>query len=201
MVRISKTPEERKQEIIKVSQVLFLEKGYLQTKVSDIVKYIGVSQGIFYYYFPSKEAVVEEIIDLYMNIHLNEARSVLKKDDLSPLEKLEEMANRQLGINQRENNNIHAIKGVDIHERILNRLVIDYIPLMLEAFDKTGDEFTRFRFEVFVTAGNVLFDPGIFSWSISERNKRIDGLISMMEESLEQPEGSFSFYRGLMGYA
>ena len=177
-----------------------MDKGYIKTKVSDIVKHIGVSQGIFYYYFPSKEAVVEEIIERYMDFHLTEARAVLEKEELNPLEKLKEMAVRQRNINLRENNNIHAIKGVDIHERILNRLVIDYIPLMLQAFGKTEDEYTRLRFEVFVTAGNVLFDPGIFSWSPSERNRRIDGLISMMEESLGQPAGAFSFYRNLMGY-
>ena len=200
MVRISKASEERKQEIIESAQTLFLEKGYLKTKVSDIVKHIGVSQGVFYYYFSSKEAVVEEIIDLYMNLHLNAARAVLKKKNLSPLEKLKEMAERQFGINQQENYNIHAIKGVDIHERILNRFVIDYIPLMLEALDKKEDELTRLRFEIFVTAGNVLLDPGIFAWSSLERNKRIDGLIDMMEKTLELPDGAFSFYRTLMGY-
>ena len=200
MVRISKSPEERKEELVEAAQALFLEKGYLRTKVSDIVRHIKVSQGIFYYYFPSKDAVVEEIVNRYMQQHLSQARSVLAMSELGPLEKLEEMARRQLEINLKENNNIHAIKGVDIHERILNRLIVDYVPLMVQAFDGGADETVKLKFEVFVSAGNVLMDPGLFSWPPVERNRKIDGLITMMEESLGQVPGAFSFYRGLMGY-
>jgi AcrR family transcriptional regulator len=34
--------------------------------VSDIVKIAGVAQGTFYYYFKSKEAVLDEITDKYI---------------------------------------------------------------------------------------------------------------------------------------
>ena len=55
--------------------------------------------------------------------------------------------------------------------------------------------------EIFVVAGNVLPDPGIFQWTKEERNERINFLIHFMENSLNVPEGSFSFYKSLMGFA
>ena len=200
MARITKAPEERKEEIIITAQKLFLEKGYFKTKVSDIVKSIGVSQGIFYYYFSSKDMVIDEIVDRYMNLHLAEARRILENTELSPLIKMEHMAKSQHNINHRENVNIHSIKGVDIHERILYRLITDYVPLMIQAFGKDNVPQADLKIELFVAASNLLFDPGLFPWSKVERNRRIEFMISFMEGSLKVPLGTFSFYRELMGY-
>lgn len=65
MMRISKTPQERKTEIINTALELFMEHGYEGTSVSMIVSRVGVAQGLFYYYFRSKEAVFEAAIELY----------------------------------------------------------------------------------------------------------------------------------------
>lgn len=61
-MRISKTPQERKTELIFAARRLFDEKGVQKTRISDIVKQVGVAQGVFYYYFPSKAELVEEVI-------------------------------------------------------------------------------------------------------------------------------------------
>lgn len=59
--RITKDPLVRKAEIIQAAQELFLTVGYQQTAVQDIVRKVQVAQGTFYYYFSSKEAVLEAI--------------------------------------------------------------------------------------------------------------------------------------------
>jgi len=63
--RVTKVPEERKQELIDTAERLFLEKGYEQTTVADIVREIEVAQGTFYYYFSSKEEILEAIIEAF----------------------------------------------------------------------------------------------------------------------------------------
>lgn len=201
MARTTKKPDERKNEIIQTSQRLFIEKGFVETKISDIVKSIGVSQGIFYYYFNSKDEVIDKIIDRYIKKIINCALEIIKDTTLSGVEKLEKMSENQLAIYSRENNRIHSIKGVDIHERILKRLILDYVPLMQKALSKSDNNEIQFMMEIFVTAGNVLFDPGIFQWDREERNERIDFLICFMEKSLNVPEGTLNFYKKLMGFA
>lgn len=200
MARTTKKPDERKNEIIQASQRLFIEKGFVETKISDIVKSIGVSQGIFYYYFNSKNEVIDKIIDRYIKKIINCALEIIKDTTLSGVEKLEKMSESQLVIYSRENNRIHSIKGVDIHERILKRLILDYVPLMQKALSESDDNEIQFMMEIFVTAGNVLFDPGIFQWDKKERNGRINFLICFMEKSLNVPEGTLAFYKKLMGF-
>jgi AcrR family transcriptional regulator len=41
---------------------LFADRGYHPTSVSDIVDSIGVGKGVFYWYFPSKEELLSEIL-------------------------------------------------------------------------------------------------------------------------------------------
>lgn len=60
-MRITKDPALRKQEIVDAAVTLFLEQGYDKTSVEDIVQKVQVAKGLFYYYFPKKEAILEEV--------------------------------------------------------------------------------------------------------------------------------------------
>lgn len=61
-MRISKPPHQRKAELIAAARLLFDQKGIDKTRVSDIVRRVGVAQGVFYYYFASKEEMVEAVV-------------------------------------------------------------------------------------------------------------------------------------------
>ena len=51
-MRITKEPEERKQEILDTALKLFGERGYERTSITDIAKANGVAQGLCYRYLP-----------------------------------------------------------------------------------------------------------------------------------------------------
>ena len=61
ITRIKKDPEVRRTELIDAAFALFCSVGYEKTMIIDIVKKIGVAKGTFYYYFPTKEAMLESI--------------------------------------------------------------------------------------------------------------------------------------------
>jgi len=63
MVRTSKDPEIRRQELMEAALELFLERGTDKTAVSDIVRRVGVAQGTFYYHFKSKDEVVDALAE------------------------------------------------------------------------------------------------------------------------------------------
>ena len=63
MTRIVKAPDERRSELIATAQQLFYKEGYEHTSVSSIVKEIDVAQGTFYYYFDSKQAILEAVVE------------------------------------------------------------------------------------------------------------------------------------------
>ena len=66
MTRTVKDPETRRSELIDAAEELFLENGYEETAVSDIVRNAGVAQGTFYHYFKSKDEVLSAITDRWI---------------------------------------------------------------------------------------------------------------------------------------
>lgn len=65
-VRISKPPEERKQEIMDIAMGVFLEKGYEQTTMRDIAAAVGIVPGLCYRYFKSKEELFHTAVSQYV---------------------------------------------------------------------------------------------------------------------------------------
>ena len=65
MARITKAPEERKQEIIETALELFSEKGYDNTTIQDIAEKMDVAQGLCYRYFKSKQEIFAACSDFY----------------------------------------------------------------------------------------------------------------------------------------
>ena len=56
--------EQRREELLSVSLDLFVRKGYSGTTVRDIANNAGISEGLLFHYFPSKQAIFEELIDI-----------------------------------------------------------------------------------------------------------------------------------------
>lgn len=61
MTRVRKDPEVRQAELMDAALSLFNSTGYEKNMVVDIVKKAGVAKGTFFYYFPTKEAVLEAL--------------------------------------------------------------------------------------------------------------------------------------------
>ena len=89
MARITKDPLVRMTEILDATEELFYTRGYHETAISDIVKSIGVAQGTFYYYFKSKEEVLEALINRQISRVSSELEKVVSAEDLEPSRKLE----------------------------------------------------------------------------------------------------------------
>ncbi len=57
--------EQRREEFINAAEKLFKENGVVETTVNAIVKELDVAKGLFYYYFKSKDDVIEAISKKY----------------------------------------------------------------------------------------------------------------------------------------
>ena len=60
-----KDTEVRRSEFIDAAEKLFRENGIVDTTVNSIVKELDVAKGLFYYYFKSKDDVIEAISEKY----------------------------------------------------------------------------------------------------------------------------------------
>ena len=59
----NKYPEETVKKILEVSYKLFLEKGYDETSIQDIIGELGMSKGAIYHHFKSKEEILDKICE------------------------------------------------------------------------------------------------------------------------------------------
>lgn len=87
MARTVKDPEERRRELVSCARQLFYSKGYENTSVSDIVAEAGVAQGTFYYYFESKQAILEATVDQMSEEGMALMRQIVADESLTALEK------------------------------------------------------------------------------------------------------------------
>ncbi len=87
----NKYPEVTVEKILEVAQKLFLEKGYDNTTIQDIVdKLGGLTKGAIYHHFKSKEDIIVALSDK-MFIESNPFVTVKKRNDLNALEKMREV--------------------------------------------------------------------------------------------------------------
>ncbi|MFZ5967255.1 MAG: TetR/AcrR family transcriptional regulator [Bacillota bacterium] len=88
MVKTAKKHNAKKSELIEIAEKLFIEKGYEETSVEDILKASGLSKGGFYHYFKSKEEVLAESINQLAERLLEEVKDIIEDPGLNALEKL-----------------------------------------------------------------------------------------------------------------
>lgn len=79
---------DKKNQLVEIAERLFLDKGYEETTVEDILKASGLSKGGFYHYFKSKEEVLTESINIFAEGLLKEFESILEDPRQNALEKL-----------------------------------------------------------------------------------------------------------------
>jgi len=82
-----KVKDERREQILSAALALFATKGLSATKISDIAQKSGMSQGLIYHYYKSKEEIFTWLIDSAMQ-RMNTAAQNLEKLPLSAKEKI-----------------------------------------------------------------------------------------------------------------
>lgn len=139
MARVAKNPEERRNELLETAESLFLTKGYEETAVSDIVKKINVAQGTFYYYFESKAAVLQAVVEKGIHIREQELHRIIKNGPSDPAEQLNEMINSILRtslLDEELHKGIHKESNSVLHDKIMTMFMDRLVPLLTEVVER-----------------------------------------------------------------
>jgi AcrR family transcriptional regulator len=79
---------ERRDELLNYAIRRFAENGYHPTSVADIVDGVGVGKGVFYWYFPSKDELLLEILrQALVDLRTCQQRALVGAND--PLTRIE----------------------------------------------------------------------------------------------------------------
>lgn len=135
-MRITKEPEERKQEILDMAIKLFHEKGYEKTSIADIANAIGVAQGLCYRYFPSKEVLFDSAVEHYAQ--LLTGNFVLPADtDHKPLKRIiEEMPiTAETEIENNYYKIFHEPQNRKFHDQLALKVCENLVPLVTKLLE------------------------------------------------------------------
>jgi Transcriptional regulator len=142
MKRTVKDPAERRKELIDTAEDLFVKKGYEDTSVSDIVKKIKVGQGTFYYYFKSKEEILEAVAEKIVAPIAEEIRNIAKGNG-DPATKVNSILNSILKAGSSETGFMklmHQKGNYLLHDKLEEALEAKISPIIAEVISKGMDE-------------------------------------------------------------
>lgn len=127
MARVSKDPQERRTEFMDIAERLFLKQGFHPVMVSDIVKAAGVAQGTFYYYFKTKDEILEALIARQVTGIIDTLRREIHEGKLTAFEALTRTCQAFLGDEARP----HTFLFQPGNEALLDRFMRTFHGLIL----------------------------------------------------------------------
>lgn len=77
--RWSRRKQARPAEIVEAALELFVEKGFVATKIEDIARRAGVTKGTPYLYFSNKEEIFKEVVRSALGARLAEAEEWVRQ--------------------------------------------------------------------------------------------------------------------------
>lgn len=201
MPRIVKKFEERKKEIIKTARYLFQTKNYNNTSMQDLINELNIAKGTLYYYFKSKDALLEAVIENIANENIERMENLLKHASGNALEKMKLIIESS---NMAEENpdlleQLHQPGNETMHLRLLANALIKLSPIYAKLIQQGCDE-KIFQTtsplecaEFILAAIQFLTDPGIYPWSQDDLMRRMKAFPHIIEQQLNAPTGSFQF--------
>ena len=94
--KLTRRGTERREQILEEAAKLFAEQGYHGAAVGDICDALSVGKGVFYWYFPSKEAVFSELLqDSLLQLRRSQQAAITPVED--PVARIEEGIRASIG--------------------------------------------------------------------------------------------------------
>lgn len=200
-MRVIKEYDKRRSEILSVAMKLFGSKGYNKTTINDILKEVQIAKGTFYYYFKSKEEVLDAIIESISDRAVAQVKVSYERQDLTPEEKIVE-AVLALNVKSPENEEmleeLHEAENALMHQKSLNQLVTKVSPVLASIMEegmaqgRFNTQYPQELAEFFLASAMTITDEGILGYTEEKQLKMIQVLIYALETLLGVKQGTFS---------
>ena len=194
-----KKGERRKQELLQIAYRMFISRGYESTSVDEIIEEAGIAKGTFYYYFETKEQLLEEVIGMMIDRETEAAGQVLKAEipipqkivgTISSLRPAKEEMPIEGALMQPEN--------MVMHGKIRKKIVEKAVPLLAEVVEEGIAEGVFScdcipeRVRMLLVISSDTFDEGRFT------AQDVTVFIDMTEKLLGAQPGTMAFIRDLI---
>ena len=194
-----KKGEKRKKELLKIAYDMFLTQGYENTSVDEIIEKAQIAKGTYYYYFKSKEQMLEEVIDIMIDYETEMAKQIIGMDILAPQKIVGIIASiKPTEAEQPIKNALFQPENLLMHHKVRQKLINVFTPLLSEVIKegvKEGifecDNISE-RVKMLLIISDSTFNEGTFS------QQDISVFIDVTEKLLGAEKGTMSFIYDLI---
>lgn len=193
--------------ILNTLQKLLSEKELETISVSEIAREAGIAKGGIYYYFPSKEAMMEALVERNYQKSLEKAKLLTQQKDVSPLTRAAmifhtcvssyEEFNRVFPKSPQKSEQEMAF----LHQKHMRYLIRELKPVLTPILEQ-GIEAGQLRFErpselseIILIVLTVKLENSLVPSDKGEIEDTIQGLISLLEKGTECRTGALDFMK------
>ena len=190
----------KKEFILDVAEKMFIEQGFDQTSIAQILDATQIAKGTLYYYFTSKEEIMDAIIERWIDQSFEQVRIWVEQKQLPILERL---MGALASLNMQKDgqellDHLHAPQNALLHEKtnqiLLSKVPEVLYPLFQEGF-QTGEMQTTYPYEtieMMLTYSLQIFNSSFQTLDQAEKNHKIQAFIYLLEKIFQTKEGYFS---------
>lgn len=196
-------------KILDALQELLKNKNIQTISVSEIAQTAGIGKGSIYYYFPSKDAILNALVQRNYEKPLETAKCLARQTEISPFTRMamifqacrtsssEFLSQKTSPIPE------NVQEQAFIHHKYLTHLISELKPELTEII-RQGIQKGEIHFEhpaalaeIVLIVLTVKLDNTLVPSTPAEIEETILGLISLLEKGTENPAGSLNFLTSL----
>lgn len=210
-MRIVKEADVRKNEILDAAGILFTEKGYDNTSVTDIMNAVGIAKGTLYHHFKSKEDIMDALIKRQTADILVSAKKIADDKSIPVKERIvQTILELHVDTKQAEGEKmivqLHKPQNAQMHQKT-KKVVFQGVPPIMADIVKDGVLQGIFEtpyplecMEMALCYLDVMLDDDMFELTEAERLDKIRAFIYQLERLLGVEEGELaSFEKAFVG--
>ena len=194
----------KQDQILDALQTLLGDKNIQNISVSEIAQTAGIGKGSIYYYFPSKDSIVDAMVERNYEKPLETAKNLAKQTSISPFTRMamifQACRNSSTEFRaQDETKTSDAKEDAFIRQKYMKHLISEMKPVLTEII-RQGIEQGEIHFdypaalaEIVLIVLTVKLDNSLVPSDPGKIEETILGLISLLEKGTENPAGSLNF--------
>lgn len=197
----------KKDFILDTAQKLFMEQGFDQTSISQILEATQIARGTLYYYFSSKEEIMDAIIERTIEQAFTASKAFANNRELTVLERLVgSMA--ALNLNRQEGEEVllhlNQPQNALLHEKT-NQILLERAPQILLPIIQdgiaAGDMKTDYPYEsleMILTYSLQAFGSSFQALPPEKQQQKLQAFLYLLETIFHSRQGYFNPFLDLI---
>ncbi|MGN0155781.1 MAG: TetR/AcrR family transcriptional regulator [Lachnospiraceae bacterium] len=196
--------EAKSEKILDALQQLLEEKSIKHISVSDIAQKAGIGKGSIYYYYPSKDAIVDALIKRNYEQPLQTAKKLSAQTNISSFTRMAMLFqacqnSSAIFLKQSKDSSSSMQDLAFLHQKYLNYLISELKPVLTEIISQgiaQGEihfDYPAALAEIALIVIAVKHDNSLIPSTPEETENTLHGLISLLEKGTGVPTGTLDY--------